>query len=464
MGRTSVKRPHDSLPRKPRGTSAPAVADTEHLAVLEALRLPVSLVNRRYTYTWVNTRYAGAHGKKPEEIIGRTARTLWGDTFDKTIKDKLDQCFAGKEARDEGWMHFPTFGRRYCEVVYSPYRAPGKSVSSAIVITYDVTDRKELEERLKQREQLAIEQIFMQRDLALRLAQLESFDEGLTIILQTALKVAAMESGGIWLKKKPTGDLELISSISPPEELALKSDRLPAGSAVWSLVMQGKSVYKPLARQGSSTYGAIIPILRDGQVIGSLTMASPNRKEVPEQGRLTLDFLSAELGTIIARMQTRQQLEEEIVTRRQAECALEAEHLDLQEANAALRVLLKHREEDRKELESRLVANVKQLVLPHVEKLKKGRLEASHVTAVGFIEANLKEILSPFLDNLRAFNLTPRQLEIIGLIKVGRTTKDIAEMLHVTKEAIDKQRFLIRKKLNLNNEKTNLRSYLLSLV
>ena len=86
------------------------------------------------------------------------------------------------------------------------------------------------------------------------------------------------------------------------------------------------------------------------------------------------------------------------------------------------------------------------------------------MTAVGFIEANLKEILSPFLDNLRAFNLTPRQLEIIGLIKAGRPTKDIAEMLHVTKEAIDKQRFLIRKKLNLNNEKTNLRSYLLSLV
>jgi len=79
------------------------------------------------------------------------------------------------------------------------------------------------------------------------------------------------------------------------------------------------------------------------------------------------------------------------------------------------------------------------------------------------IEANLKEILSPFLDNLRSFNLTPRQLEIVALIKEGRTTKDIAEMLHVTKEAIDKQRFLIRKKLNMNKEKSNLRSYLLSL-
>ena len=124
---------------------------------------------------------------------------------------------------------------------------------------------------------------------------------------------------------------------------------------------------------------------------------------------------------------------------------------------------MKHREEDRKELEERLVSNVKQLVLPHVEKLKKSRLEPPFATTVGFIEANLKEILSPFLDNLRSFNLTPRQLEIVALIKEGRTTKDIAEMLHVTKEAIDKQRFLIRKKLNMNKEKSNLRSYLLSL-
>ena len=56
---------------------------------------------------------------------------------------------------------------------------------------------------------------------------------------------------------------------------------------------------------------------------------------------------------------------------------MELKSRGLEEANAALKVLLKHREEDRKELESRLVANVKQLVLPHVEKLKKGRLEAS---------------------------------------------------------------------------------------
>lgn len=445
--------------------------NTEHLAALEALNLPVSLINPRYTYKWVNSCYANVHGKNPEEIIGRTARVLWGEAFDKTVKGKLDQCFGGMEARDEGWMSFPTLGRRYCEVVYSPYCPDGKSVISAIVITYDITDRKKMEEHLSQSERLAIEQILMQRDLALQLAQIESFDQGLTLILETALKVSGVESGGIWLKKDPTGELELISSTSLSDEFVLKSRRIEAGSAVWSLVMQGSSTYiapdkelMPLAYQEGFNYGAIIPILRKGQVIGALNIASHNRDEIPEQGRISLDFLSAELGTIIARMQGRQKLEKEIETRREAEKALEAERLNLQEANAALKVLLKHREEDRKELEERLVSNVKQLVLPQVEKLKKSRLDPALHTTVDFIEANLKEILSPFLNNLRAFNLTPRQLEIIALIKEGRTTKDITEVLHVSKEAIDKQRFLIRKKLDLNKEKANLRSYLLSLV
>ncbi len=162
-------------------------------------------------------------------------------------------------------------------------------------------------------------------------------------------------------------------------------------------------------------------------------------------------------------MQAQQQLEREVETRKQAEKTLEAERVSLQEANTALKVLLKHREEDKKELEERLVANVKQLVLPYVEKLKKGRLEPSLHTAVEFIEGNLKDILSPLLSNLRSFNFTPRQLEIIALIKEGRTTKDIAELLHVSKDTIDKQRFLIRKKLDINKEKASLRSFLLSL-
>jgi PAS domain S-box-containing protein len=181
---------------------------------------------------------------------------------------------------------------------------------------------------------------------------------------------------------------------------------------------------------------------------GSLAWVSVNAKVVRD-----------ERGTILYHEGTVQDIEE----RKRAEEALEIKSRSLEEANTALKVLLKHREEDRRELEERFLLNVKQLVLPYVEKLKKGRLDTVQQTSVDFLEANLKEIVSPFLNNIRGFNFTPRQTEIIALIRDGKTTKEIAEFLHVGKGAVDIQRFLIRKRLGLNRDKANLRSYLLSL-
>lgn len=323
----------------------------------------------------------------------------------------------------------------------------------------DITQRK-----------LAQEQVVMQRDLALSLALTTHFDEGLTLILKTALNVSGMESGGIWLKRGPAGHLELISSVGFSDHLVQQVQRLDTNSPVWSLIMQGETVYMaadkeltPHSYQEGFKYRAIVPILRNGSIVGSLNILSRHRENVPEQGRLSLDFLSAESGNIIARMQARQRLEREVKTRRQAEKALAAEQANLLETNAALRVLLRHREADRKDLEERLVANLKQLVLPYVEKLRRSKLDPPHATMIGFVETNLKEVLSPFLDNVKRFNLTPRQIEIVALIKAGRTTKDIAELLRISKAAVEKHRFLIRKRLDLNNEKKNLRAYLLSL-
>jgi DNA-binding NarL/FixJ family response regulator len=80
-----------------------------------------------------------------------------------------------------------------------------------------------------------------------------------------------------------------------------------------------------------------------------------------------------------------------------------------------------------------------------------------------FIESNLTELASPFLKNIQAFRFTPRQLEIVTLIREGRTTKDIARILNMNERAVEIQRFFIRKKLGINKDKTNLQAYLGSL-
>jgi PAS domain S-box-containing protein len=323
----------------------------------------------------------------------------------------------------------------------------------------DITEKKNM-----------VDQILMQRDLALKLAQTGDVGEGLTLILETAVKASGMESGGIWLKKHGGEDLELTSSIGLSPKMEKKVRVIAAGSSPWKRMMNEKHILiipssesMPTSSEEGYKYSATIPILHDGRVIASFNLFSRVKETISEQAIISLDFLAGQLGNIIVRIEVQQKLEQEIKTRTEAEKALYTERQGLEEANIALKVLLRQREKDKEELEQRFVSNVNELVLPYVEKLKKNRLDGLQRTTLGLIETNLREILSPFRYNVRNFNLTPRQLEIVSLIKQGRTTKEIAELLSATKDAIDKQRFIIRKKLGVNNDKTNLRSLLLSL-
>jgi len=137
----------------------------------------------------------------------------------------------------------------------------------------------------------------------------------------------------------------------------------------------------------------------------------------------------------------------------------------LEETNTALRVLLKRREEDKEEMEEKVLTNIQELVLPSIEKLKKIRMDTTQKSHLAVLESNLNDVASPFLHRLSMKHLkfTPSEIQISNLIKQGMTTKEIAEYLNLSPRTVDFHRNKIRKKLGLNNEKTNLRTHLLSI-
>jgi len=137
---------------------------------------------------------------------------------------------------------------------------------------------------------------------------------------------------------------------------------------------------------------------------------------------------------------------------------------DLEEVNAALKVLLQRRDEDRKETQETLMINFKELVLPYLESIKETRLTQKQKGCLEMLEANLKNIVSPFLKNLKIkfHDLTPAEIKVVNLIKEGKRTKEIAEILGLSKRTVDFYRYNIRKKLLLT-EKTSLMSHLSSL-
>ena len=167
----------------------------------------------------------------------------------------------------------------------------------------------------------------------------------------------------------------------------------------------------------------------------------------------------------------------EIDTRKALEARLQdhLEHLDarvaertreLEDANAALSVLLAKLEQSRQEFEEDVLRQITGLVLPHLAKLR-SRLngQPSEAALLDLADENLKQVTSSFANRLSQAlgQLTPTEAEIAQLVMQGQTTKDIARTLSRDKSTIDFHRNNIRRKLGLTSRAVNPRSHLMSM-
>jgi diguanylate cyclase (GGDEF)-like protein/PAS domain S-box-containing protein len=101
----------------------------------------IAVVDRDYVYRMANKACIRFHGRWREESEGHSVAELFGsELFESTIKPKLDRCFAGEVVHYEGWFDIPGVGRRYQDVVYTPYIEHDGTVGGAIVGARDTTD------------------------------------------------------------------------------------------------------------------------------------------------------------------------------------------------------------------------------------------------------------------------------------------------------------------------------------
>lgn len=138
---------------------------------------------------------------------------------------------------------------------------------------------------------------------------------------------------------------------------------------------------------------------------------------------------------------------------------------ELENMNAALKVLLEKRNEDAVNIEQKIFSNYKRLILPIIERIKNNQTEKGRQDLMDILEAELKNIISPFSKKLSdpMINLTPKEIEIAGFIKFGKSNKEISEILNNSIHTISHHRENIRKKTGLKNKKINLRTFLSTL-
>jgi len=145
--------------------------------------------------------------------------------------------------------------------------------------------------------------------------------------------------------------------------------------------------------------------------------------------------------------------------------ALREKTENMEEVNVALRVLLKQREEDRKELAGAVLTNVRNLILPYMEKLNQSHLSSAQMTWMKILESNINEITSSFGRTLAAqyANLSSTEIRIATLIRDDKSTAQIAKLFGISEKTVCRHRDNIRKKLGLRGGGANLRTHLLGL-
>jgi DNA-binding CsgD family transcriptional regulator len=144
---------------------------------------------------------------------------------------------------------------------------------------------------------------------------------------------------------------------------------------------------------------------------------------------------------------------------------LERKTQHLKEVNTALKVLLEQREKDKAELEGKVLKNISVLISPYISKLKNKNLKSSDKALVDIIDTNLQDIVSPLLQRLTNTKiiLTPQEIQVATLVKEGKSSKEIADILTVSETTVSFHRKNLRKKLGLSHSRKNLRAHLLSL-
>ncbi|MCB2181552.1 MAG: PAS domain S-box protein [Desulfobulbaceae bacterium] len=147
----------------------------------------------------------------------------------------------------------------------------------------------------------------------------------------------------------------------------------------------------------------------------------------------------------------------------QAELARQRDNF--KKTNTTLEYLLRNLENEKKEQQKAIAADITALVYPYLAKLSNSGLTEKQKKYLHILEANIKDITAP---NLRAaaalkFKLTVVELQVASMVAKGLTSKEIGEFLHISHRTAEKHRRNIRKKCGLTNSKINLRTLLASL-
>jgi PAS domain S-box-containing protein len=195
----------------------------------------------------------------------------------------------------------------WTEVNMKPLRNESGAITGILGVSRNVTERRREEELLR-----------MQRDLALALGAATDLAGALCIGLETAIRGAGMDSGGLYLVDPGTGAASLACHEGLGSAFARLVSHYPASSPNARIFKSGKARYglypeiglvmDEVRRAEGLRAIAIIPILYKGETIACMNISSHTADDVSPAARDFLETIAATIGSVIVRLEIQESL------------------------------------------------------------------------------------------------------------------------------------------------------------
>jgi PAS domain S-box-containing protein len=455
--------PQNRQRSKEKGASPQVAFDVQ--ALLDVIPFYVMLVDEEHEILLTNKALRSDLGLDPEKIIGGYCPKVVHGMDEPYPGCPLEEALETGKSVEREFFNSET-GRWVSSAVYLTGKKTQGGREIFVHFINDITERKRAEEEVRKNYdiQKVINTILR---LSLENHPLEELLER-TLDLILSIPWLAIESkGSIFIVGDEPGVLVMKSQRGLPRANQKRCARVPFEECLCGKAASSQEIVfadrvdkrHEISYEGMSSHGHYcVPILFAGNTLGVINLYLQEGHWTNQGETDFLTGIANALASVMARKLTDDAL-------KQREKELEIKTGNLEEMNSALKVLLQRREEDRKELEEKVLFNVKELVVHYIEKLRNTGLDKKQAGFVDILESNLQSIVSPFSRALSHvyLNLTPVEIEIADLVRQGKSTKDMADLLNVSTRTVEFHRKNIRKKLGINQKKANLRTRLLSL-
>lgn len=113
----------------------------------------LSVVDRQLCYRFNNKTYEKWFGRPLSEIAGKPAHEVLGDETYRLVQNHVEAVLSGQTVTFDMLLPFKGAGDRHMEAMYTPDVGPQEDVRGFFIFAYDITARKQLEQKLRDSEQ-----------------------------------------------------------------------------------------------------------------------------------------------------------------------------------------------------------------------------------------------------------------------------------------------------------------------